>query len=177
MPGADRPLPFARAFRMMGNDMSTIMVCVDFSQLTNRIVEAAVDLAKAYDLPLHVVHVRTHAEGVKHVVTSDDYGRLRAAKATKESEAFDEVVKALRAAGLSVTSHISGGQIVDVLVAQARRVEPRIIVMGSHGTGAMYHLIVGSVAGGLLNKLSIPVLLVPAEAASSDEARSDARSY
>jgi nucleotide-binding universal stress UspA family protein len=153
----------------MGSDMSTIMVCVDFSRLTNRIVEMAVDLAKAYDLPLHVVHVRTQAEGVKHVVTSDDYGRIRAAKATKESEAFDSVVRALRTAGLSVTSHISGGQIVDVLVAEARRVDPRVIVMGSHGTGAMYHLIVGSVAGGVLNRLSVPVLLVPAEPGSSDE--------
>jgi nucleotide-binding universal stress UspA family protein len=158
-------------FTMMG-PMDSIMVCVDFSKLTNRVVETAVDYASCCGLPVHVVHVRTGASGVKHVVTSDQYGTIRRAKAMKESEAFDSVVDAVRKTGLKVTSHISGGQIVDVIVEQAKKVNPKIIVMGSHGTGAMYHLIVGSVAGGVLNKLSVPVLLVPGEKEDSSNTAS-----
>jgi len=143
--------------------MASIMLCVDFSKLTKRTVEAAVDLSRALELPIHVVHVRTGASGTKHVVTSERYKSMRAKEVADEQQAFTTVVEAIEATGVPVTSHVSGGDIVDVLVAQARNVEARYIVMGSHGTGAMHHLVVGSVAGGVLDRLDTPVLLVPAQ--------------
>ncbi len=78
-----------------------------------------------------------------------------------EQQAFATVVGAVEASGLSVTSYMSRGDIVDVIVGQARKVDARYLVMGAHGTGAMYHLVVGSVAGGVLKELDTPVLLVP----------------
>ncbi len=143
--------------------MASIMLCVDFSKLTKRTVEAAIDLGRALELPIHVVHVRTGATGTKHVVTSEEYQSLRAKQVVDEQQAFESVVSAVEASGLSVTSYMSRGDIVDVIVGQARKVDARYIVMGSHGTGAMYHLVVGSVAGGVLKELDTPVLLVPAQ--------------
>jgi nucleotide-binding universal stress UspA family protein len=143
--------------------MSAIMVCIDFSEVTERTVNVAVEMAKAYDVPLHVVHVRTESSGNKHVVVSDNYGVLRRARAKQESEAFKTVVTALEKTGLAVTSFIASGDIVETIVKQAGVCDPKVIVMGSHGTGAMHHLMVGSVAGGVLKQLSTPILLVPAE--------------
>ena len=137
------------------------MLCVDFSKQTKRTVEAAIELGRALELPIHVVHVRTGAMGTKHVVTSEKYKSLRAKEVADEQQAFESIVTAVKANDLPVTSYISRGEIVDVLVAQAREVNAVYIVMGSHGTGAMYHLVVGSVAGGVLRQLDTPVLLVP----------------
>ncbi len=143
--------------------MASILLCVDFSRLTKRTVEAAIDLGRALELPIHVVHVRTGATGTKHVVTSEKYQSLRAKEVADEHQAFASVVSAVEASGLSVTSHIARGDTVDVIVSQARAVDARYLVMGSHGTGAMYHLVVGSVAGGVLNELDTPVVLVPGQ--------------
>ena len=137
------------------------MLCVDFSKQTKRTVEAAIELGRALELPIHVVHVCTGAMGTKHVVTSEKYKSLRAKEVADEQQAFESIVTAVKANDLPVTSYISRGEIVDVLVAQAREVNAVYIVMGSHGTGAMYHLVVGSVAGGVLRQLDTPVLLVP----------------
>ncbi|MFP4430971.1 MAG: universal stress protein [Spirochaetaceae bacterium] len=141
--------------------MASIMLCVDFSRQTKKTVEAAIDLARAFELPIHVVHVRTGTTGTKHVVTSEAYQTLQAKQVADEQQAFATVVSAVEASGLTVTSHMSRGNTVDVIVGQARKVDARYIVMGSHGTGAMYHLVVGSVAGGVLKELDTPVLLVP----------------
>ena len=141
--------------------MASIMLCVDFSRLTRRTVEAAMDLGRALQLPIHVVHVQTGATGMKHVVTSEKYGSLRAKEVANEQQAFGSIVSTVKTTGLPVTSHIARGDIVDILVTQAREVDASYIVMGSHGNGAMYHLVVGSVAGGVLKEIDTPVLLVP----------------
>lgn len=143
--------------------MASIMLCVDFSRRTKRTVEAAIELGRALALPIHVVHVRTGATGTKHVVTSERYQSLRSKEVADEQQAFASVVSAVEASGLAVTSYMSRGDIVDVIVGQARKVDARYLVMGSHGTGAMYHLVVGSVAGGVLRELDTPVLLVPGQ--------------
>ena len=143
--------------------MAAIMLCVDFSRLTKRSVEVATDLGRALELPIHVVHVRTGSTATKHVVTSDQYKRFRAKEVASDTQAFSTIVSAVEETGLPVTSHIARGDIVDVLVRQAQSVDARYIVMGSHGTGGMRHLVVGSVAGGVLKELDIPVLLVPSE--------------
>jgi len=44
---------------------------------------------------------------------------------------------------------------------QADAVNADFIVMGSHGHGAMYNLLVGSVTEGVLKRSTRPLLLVP----------------
>lgn len=143
--------------------MASIMLCVDFSKLTKRTVEVAIELGRATHLPIHVVHVLTGATGTKHVVTSEKYQTLRAREVAGEQQAFTSIVSAVENSGLEVSSHLARGDTVGILVDQARAVEAGYIVMGSHGTGAMHHLVVGSVAGGVLKELSTPVVLVPGE--------------
>jgi hypothetical protein len=40
-----------------------------------------------------------------------------------------------------------------------------MLVLGSHGHGAFYNLIVGSVAAGVIRNSKVPVLVVPSHAA------------
>jgi nucleotide-binding universal stress UspA family protein len=44
---------------------------------------------------------------------------------------------------------------------EADAIKPDLIVMGRHGHGAMYNLLVGSVTEGVLKHSGRPVLLVP----------------
>ncbi|PYJ41213.1 MAG: universal stress protein, partial [Verrucomicrobia bacterium] len=47
------------------------------------------------------------------------------------------------------------------ILKQADAINADLIVMGTHGHGAMYNLLVGSATKGVLKHSSRPVLLVP----------------
>jgi nucleotide-binding universal stress UspA family protein len=53
------------------------------------------------------------------------------------------------------------GPAADVIVLEADRLRADIIVLGSHGHGAMRHLLLGSVSDAVLRKTTRPVLIVP----------------
>ena len=52
---------------------------------------------------------------------------------------------------------------MDRILHEATEQDAGLIVMGSHGHGAIYNLLVGSVAEGVLKGVSCPVLIVPSE--------------
>ena len=66
------------------------------------------------------------------------------------------------AAGLkNVTTTAVIGLAADEIVTQAQEHGAELIVLGSHGHGALYHLFAGSVVTGVLKRARIPVLVVP----------------
>jgi nucleotide-binding universal stress UspA family protein len=52
---------------------------------------------------------------------------------------------------------------VDTLLQKSKDLRAELIVLGSHGRSAVYDLLVGSVAEGVVRRSGIPVLLVPAQ--------------
>jgi len=47
------------------------------------------------------------------------------------------------------------------------RLRPEMVVMGSHGHGALYQLLAGSVCQAVLNHAACPVVVVPIKGAAS----------
>jgi nucleotide-binding universal stress UspA family protein len=67
----------------------------------------------------------------------------------------------MRDEGLPVTALMIQGPVVDTVIAEAERLEADMLVVGSHGYGAVYDLLVGSMSRGILKHAEIPVLVVP----------------
>jgi nucleotide-binding universal stress UspA family protein len=44
---------------------------------------------------------------------------------------------------------------------EAKRFEADMLIVGSHGFGAIYDLLIGSISRGILKDTDIPVLVVP----------------
>jgi nucleotide-binding universal stress UspA family protein len=53
------------------------------------------------------------------------------------------------------------GSIVETILKQAKKLDVEMIVMGTHGRGAVFKLLVGSVSEGVLRGAKCPVLVVP----------------
>jgi nucleotide-binding universal stress UspA family protein len=51
--------------------------------------------------------------------------------------------------------------VAEEILNQADALNADLIVMGRHGHGAMYHLLMGSATEGVLRHATRPVLLVP----------------
>jgi nucleotide-binding universal stress UspA family protein len=53
------------------------------------------------------------------------------------------------------------GEAVEKILQEAISLEAGWIVLGSHGHGALYNLLAGSVCQGVLSKTACPVVIVP----------------
>ena len=70
----------------------------------------------------------------------------------------------LTRSGLQAFAHEPEGSVVEEILKTATEISADLVVMGSHGHGAVYNLLVGCVTEGVLKAGQCPVLLVPAPA-------------
>ncbi len=143
--------------------MKSVLVCIDFSHLTDRLLATAIDLAKPAGAVLHLLHVPQYRPDVCRYVSlsvSTPKAGHRFAEARRDLEALE--AKA-RKVGVQTTSRVVQGPVSQVIADQVNEYDVDLIVMGSHGQGAVHHLVVGSVAEGVLKRIRKPVLLVPAK--------------
>jgi nucleotide-binding universal stress UspA family protein len=78
----------------------------------------------------------------------------------KRKELQDEADK-LQNFGIDAKTLVVQGAAVEVILDEASKLKTDLIVVGSHGHGAVYHLMVGSVSEGVLHRSTCPVLVVP----------------
>lgn len=147
--------------------MKNILVAVDFSDVTDRVVIKAAELAKAIGAKLWVFHAVTDTSFISGAgevpvpwTVSDEelpkhfpseYGKLR------------EIVASLQDLGTDAQQLLVSGPAVDRILALAEEKKVEMIVLGSHGHGALYKLLVGTISEGVLRRADCPVLIVPSE--------------
>ena len=78
----------------------------------------------------------------------------------KREELQNEADK-LQDFGIDAEYLLVQGAAVEVILDEASKLNIDLIVVGSHGHGAVYHLVVGSVSEGVLHRSSCPVLVIP----------------
>ena len=59
------------------------------------------------------------------------------------------------------TVHTSGHSPADSIAAIAAKLDPGLIVMGTHGHSSLGNVVMGSVATGVIARCKTPVLLIP----------------
>jgi nucleotide-binding universal stress UspA family protein len=141
--------------------MKTILAPIDFSAVSPQVVKEAAKLAaslRARLVLLHVVQPPIVTDSDLGPQTSADYIAAASASAAKNLAALQ---KTLRAKGLTVTTKHLTGHPGQVTVDQATALHASYIVLGSHGRGAFYELMVGSTASRVLKQARCPVVVVP----------------
>jgi nucleotide-binding universal stress UspA family protein len=76
----------------------------------------------------------------------------------------DEGIDRARRVGLTASGWTHNGMPAEQILRYADRFKGDLIVMGTHGRGGIRHLLMGSVAEGILRRASVPVLTVRAQA-------------
>jgi nucleotide-binding universal stress UspA family protein len=139
-----------------------ILVAVDLSAATARVLEVAQRIARSMDGEIRVLHVAEAEPDFVGFDVGPEVVRDQLAKEYRaEHRAVQEHAEALRAAGVSATALLIKGPIVDTVLKESARFDADLIVAGSHGFGALRDLLVGSVSRGILQESDIPVLVVP----------------
>ena len=143
--------------------MKTILVPVDFSDISTRVVDTARAFAQALGGRLVLLHVSEPEPDFVGFEPGPVSVRAAVAHDLKAEHQKLEAAKAAAAqGGMEVLALHIQGPLVEKILAEAETCGAELIVMGSHGHGALYELLVGSVTSGVLHRAKCPVLVVPA---------------
>lgn len=142
--------------------MKTILTPIDFSSVSDAVIDAARVLARACGGRIVIVSVAQPP-----VITSDygpmleNIGEIVAASEKTLARRLKQLVKRLVAADLPVETVLLTGTPAQLILAQAEVEQADYIIMGSHGHTALYDLLVGSTTHQVLRKAKCPVVIVP----------------
>ena len=132
-----------------------ILVPVDGSELAEQALSITRDLMAEWQASLYIVQVIKHRDA-----SSEEIDRVRSY--------LDRVGGDIRG---NVHTAILRGDVVEAIAKVADEWSITDVVTTSHGRTGLSRVILGSVADGLIRRLSLPVLVVPALAARLEKER------
>lgn len=144
-----------------------ILVAVDGSDTSNRALEEAVRLAAEMQAELRIVHAVDEA-ALNWDAGYADFGEIREAYRKSGEAILDRSATAAREAGLKADTKLLesdgvGRRISEMIAQEATAWPADLIVVGTHGRRGFNHLLLGSVAEGIVRVATKPVLLVRAK--------------
>jgi len=143
--------------------MRTILVPIDFSDVTTRVVDTATNLAKAFSGKLCLLHIAAPDPAFVGWEPGPDIARhQRATDLRDEHRRTQELAEQLRSQGLDAQALLVQGPTVETILERAAKLGADLIVMGSHGHGALYRALLGSISEGVVRQANCPVLIIPA---------------
>ena len=137
-------------------DIGRLLVAVDLSPESEKVIAVARRLALATGAQVFVVHC---AEPDPDLV---GYDRDEVAERFHYDHAVvQDFAEQLRADGIDATALMILGPTVETTLREAGRLKSELIIVGSHCRGAVYEMLIGSDSAAIVRQTEIPVLLVP----------------
>lgn len=136
----------------------TILCAVDGSAATEKLLLYVLHFGKTERAALHIVHAyqlpRQYAAMEGYEALIDEYKRVAL-------HVVDDARRYLEETGLDATGEALEGPPAEVILAEARRVQADMIIIGSRAPSDVAELFLGSVSQQVLNASHLPVLVVP----------------
>jgi nucleotide-binding universal stress UspA family protein len=126
--------------------MRHLLVAIDFSEQTPRLIATAKELATSVGCPVRLFHV---------LEESDEDSR-----ASNERQ-LEEMAEKLKKDGIQVTSVVESGPIVTRILEELQKQDVDHIIMGTHGRSGLMEVFLGSVSKGVIQNSALPITLLP----------------
>jgi len=142
-------------------ELKKIFVATDFSEHSRTTLQYGAALAEAFDAEVVLCRVVARADILSQFPPSwegyfpPNFAELQEQQVREESQRW--MVDASVSNGRVITR--SGSPFVEI-VRLAREEQANLIVVGTHGRGAVAHMLLGSVAEKVVHKAPCPVLTV-----------------
>ena len=139
----------------------SLLVALDFSSVADDQLEIVGRLA-APNREIYLLHVAEPDPDFVGYEAGPDVVRAQVAdEFHREHEMIQTLAGRLRDRGHQVTALLVQGPTIETILNEAEKVGAEVIVVGSHGRGKLFDLVVGSVSAGVIRKSPVPVLVVP----------------
>ena len=147
----------------------TILVPLDGSDLAESVLPHVEELAMLFKSTVVLLHVMElpHLVGLPKGDIYDSLPQMTPAEVNDQmGEArhyLDRLVERMDKEGISARGLVEYGPVVTTIMRVARQLEVELIAMASHGRGGLTDVYYGSVAGGVLQRIDRPLLIVRAQ--------------
>lgn len=142
--------------------MTRILVAVDGSSHSAKVARAVIRHVSAYKGPpeLHLAYVHLPVPTMGGLIRPLGHEALQRYYREEGEDALRGAKKLLDRAKLPCSLHIMVGPIAETLAGEAKKLKCELIIMGTHGMGAISGMLLGSVATKTVHLARCPVLLV-----------------
>jgi nucleotide-binding universal stress UspA family protein len=142
--------------------VTRILIAVDGSSHSAKVAKAVIRQVSAYkQVPeLHLTYVHPPLPTLGGLIKPLGHGALQRYYREEGEDALRGTKKLLDSAKLACTMHIMVGPIAQTLADEAKKLKCDLIVMGTHGMGAVSGMLLGSVATKTVHLASCPVVLI-----------------
>lgn len=139
-----------------------ILVAVDLSPASEKVVAAAGRVAKLTGASVYVLHAAEPEPDFVGYDAGPEVVRTQVAQELRrEHRGVQALAENLRKADLDATALLVRGPTVETTLKEAEKLEAELIVVGTHGHGAVYDVLIGSYSAGIIRQSKLPVLVVP----------------
>lgn len=137
-----------------------ILLAVDGSSHALHAVKWLVKNAAMFAAPLEIVLFHADPGLMKQVERRLGRGETQRYYAGNAEYAFKSSRRTLAAAGLAFVERFVKGDPAQAVASAARRERCDLVLMGTHGHGALRQALLGSVATKVIGRSGVPVLVV-----------------
>lgn len=142
--------------------MKTILLPVDFSDATEAVAETALSLAEGFNARLVVLHVVYPSVIEKaYRLPPEKIDSQVAEEMEKARKRLEQWKQRLKERHPEVEIACREGNTADIIIKHARDIDASLIVVGSHGHGALYEFLVGTTTSEVIQNSFCPVVVVP----------------
>lgn len=143
--------------------MKRVVVGTDFSAGSQPVIDAALEQVKAFGGRLILMHAVEPDLSLMAVEegTPEMFRATRADRLKAEHREMQAQIGRLKEAGYDVVGMLIDGPTTTSLLEKAREHDADLIVLGAHRHGVWYRLFFGSVAGSMVKRTTLPLLVVP----------------
>ena len=131
------------------------LVAMDFSLASDAALRTAALLAEQLHAQVSLLHVFDPWAAV-----GQDDARVRAFKTRKLGQRARTGLLESRPGLISFNAIVKSGDVVEIILEQAKHMKASVIVMGTNGRRGVKRLVLGSVAEGVVRRAKSPVLVV-----------------
>lgn len=142
--------------------MKKLLAAIDFSDATPLVVDQAVKFARSSNAELVLIHIAPpEPDFIGNDVGPQVIRDQKAEKFRNEHKEIQKIAKEIEQQGIKVTPLLIQGVTVEEIIKKSKKINADLIIIGSHGHGAVHNLLMGSVVEGVIRESKIPVLVVP----------------
>lgn len=139
-----------------------LLLAVDLSESSHKVIKSALQLFEKQNFEIYLLHVADPEPELLGL----DYGPASSRvhmknKIQKERKKLFEFAEKYKSEAVKITPLSAQGPTAEKIIEETDKLNCDVIIIGSHGRGAVRHILVGSVSEEILRKSGMPVLIIP----------------
>ena len=142
--------------------MKNILVPIDFSEDTYQLLNKSVEIAEKFNSKVWIIHISSPEPDFVGYDVGPQYIRdFRAKDLRKEHVLIQTYADELKDKGVNCEGLLIDGATVEMILQETVKLNIDLVIIGQHKHNLLYKIFVDNVSIAVINKSTMPVLIIP----------------